>query len=158
MRSSKESNEIIVNLNNCKYPLVHDCILQRSWAIDSPRDELHQPSWNLFWSDKSVSTERVLKMKAYQRINHFPGMQALSKKVQLGIYLKRMQSSFPQDYTFFPQTWSLPHDWSNFTRTVQSQASKNRTYIVKPNSSSQGKGIFLTRKSSSIDRTVSQVR
>lgn len=49
-------------------------------------------------------------MQSYQRINHYPGMQALSHKNNLCRNLKRMQKQFTIEYDFFPKTWILPYE------------------------------------------------
>ena len=49
----------------------------------------------------------------------------------------------PEDYNFFPNTYNLPHDYKELI--AQAGEKRNRTYIVKPEASCQGKGIFLTR-------------
>ncbi len=51
-----------------------------------------------------------MKMEAYQKINHFPGMSNLSRKNLLAKNLQRMQEEFPDEYDFFPKTWMLPYD------------------------------------------------
>ena len=142
---------MLVNTQDCKYPLLTACVEENKWKISQEGEA------DLYWSDKSVTSERVLALKPYQRINHFPGMQALSRKAQLATHLKRIQSVFPNEFQFVPQTWVLPKEWVEFETMMRNQSKKNKTYIVKPDHSSQGKGIFLTRSSLSIDRTQPQV-
>jgi tubulin polyglutamylase TTLL6/13 len=44
-------------------------------------------------------------------------------------------------------TWNLPLEYADFKTYFDTKPKgKARTYIVKPESMSQGKGIFLTRK------------
>ena len=63
----------------------------------------------------------------------------------------KMQRAFPQEYNFFPKTWILPQEASDFRNNFlqmnqDGQAKrKKRTFIVKPDSLSQGQGIFLSR-------------
>ena len=35
---------------------------------------IHVEDWDIFWTDTSVQSDRIAKMKPYQKINHFPGM------------------------------------------------------------------------------------
>lgn len=58
-----------------------------------------------------------------------------------------MRKKAPEDYQFFPPTWNLPLDYNQFKAYFENKPKgKSRTYIVKPESMSQGKGIFLTKR------------
>lgn len=48
----------------------------------------------------------------------------------------------PDDYDFFPKTWVLPGDYPDF----KTQFNKKKIFIIKPEASSQGRGIFLARR------------
>lgn len=84
-----------------------------------------------------------MRMQPYQRTNHFPGMVALARKNLLAKNLQAMKKSFPTDYNFFPKTWLIPQDAKDFK--LQFNSKKAKTFIIKPEASCQGKGIFLTR-------------
>ncbi|XP_034883277.1 tubulin polyglutamylase TTLL6 [Mirounga leonina] len=99
--------------------------------------------WTLYWTDYSVSLERVMEMKSYQKINHFPGMSEICRKDLLARNMSRMLKMFPKDFHFFPRTWCLPADWGDLQNYSRSR--KNKTYICKPDSGCQGRGIFITR-------------
>ena len=100
--------------------------------------------WDIAWYDAPVNVHFVKNMLPYQRVNHFPGIYNLTKKNMLGRHLMRMQKLLPSEYNFFPATYMMPHDFKDYWD--ETQTSKNpRTYIVKPDDSSQGKGIFITR-------------
>lgn len=66
----------------------------------------------------------------------------LSRKNSLGKTLNRMRQVYPEDYSFYPRTWVLPTESSELKTFNYSQ--HNRVYIVKPEASSQGNGIYLT--------------
>ena len=70
--------------------------------------------WDIFWQDGAVACEKLYKMKLYQRVNHFPGMYALARKNHLARNLGRMQKAFPEEYKFYPKTWLLPSEYSDF--------------------------------------------
>jgi tubulin polyglutamylase TTLL6/13 len=53
-------------------------------------------------------------MRNYQRINHFPGMYSLARKNYLGRNLMKMLKVHPKDFKFFPPTWLLPFEMSDF--------------------------------------------
>lgn len=76
-------------------------------------------------------------------------MTALSHKNNLSRNLRRMQKYFDSEFQFFPRTWCLPADNSDFR--AQFNKKKAKTFIVKPVASCQGRGIFLTRDYESLD-------
>mmetsp|Transcript_8661 Transcript_8661/g.13441 ORF Transcript_8661/g.13441 Transcript_8661/m.13441 type:complete len:96 (+) Transcript_8661:1035-1322(+) len=82
-------------------------------------------------------------MKSYQRTNHLPAVFVLARKNLLARNLNLMQKSMPDHYDFFPQTWVLPADAKAFKDQFNGKRAK--TFIVKPEYSCQGSGIFLTR-------------
>jgi tubulin polyglutamylase TTLL6/13 len=88
-------------------------------------------------------------MLPYQRINHFPGMFQLSRKNNLGRNLMKMQKVFPKEYKFFPKTYLLPVEYGEVAKKFLNKKGKKKrtpTFIVKPEASCQGRGIFLTQK------------
>lgn len=108
-------------------------------------------SFCMFWSDGSAPLERILQLKSWQRCNHFPGMSEIARKDTLGRNLNRMQKLFPEEFGYFPKTYLLPSDYGELRATFQQQKKSKTTYIVKPDASSQGKGIYLTRSLDDID-------
>ncbi|XP_058592526.1 tubulin polyglutamylase TTLL13 isoform X4 [Neofelis nebulosa] len=99
--------------------------------------------WTVYWTDCSVSLERVMDMKRFQKINHFPGMTEICRKDLLARNLNRMQKLYPTEYNIFPRTWCLPADYGDFQSYGRQR--KTRTYICKPDSGCQGRGIVITR-------------
>ncbi|XP_073346249.1 tubulin polyglutamylase ttll6 [Pagrus major] len=112
------------------------------------REAMEGEDWTLFWMDCSVSLDRVKDMKRYQKINHFPGMNEICRKDSLARNMNRMLKLFPKDYNIFPRTWCLPADYSDFQ--AYTRAKKSKTYICKPDTGCQGKGIFITKSSKEI--------
>ena len=113
-----------------KYQVVRDAARARAFKLTDEEEE----DWDVFWSDGGILPERLVKLKPYQRINHFPGMYALARKNHLGLNLMKMQKVFPEDYKFFPPTWLIPTDWKDFK--AQFNKRKAKTFIVKPEASS----------------------
>ncbi|XP_058011806.1 tubulin polyglutamylase TTLL13 isoform X5 [Ahaetulla prasina] len=127
-----------INLANCKYESVRRAA-RRCGLKEVGEDE----EWTVYWTDCSVSLERVMEMKRFQKINHFPGMAEICRKDLLARNLNRMLRLFPKEYCIFPRTWCLPADYGDFQ--AYGRMRKNRTYICKPDSGCQGRGIFITR-------------
>jgi len=70
----------------------------------------------------------------------------------LGRHLMRMLKLLPDEYDFFPFTYMMPHDYKDFINETSSKKNA-RTFIVKPEDSCQGKGIFITRNPDDIKPT-----
>ena len=121
------------------------------WKKQNASDTM---DWDICWTDNAVQPETLTKMELYQKINHFPGMYNLARKNLLGRGLMRMRKKFPEEFNFFPMTWMLPVEYHELKAYFESKAKgKARTFIVKPECLSQGKGIFLTRKLEDINPT-----
>lgn len=70
-------------------------------------------------------------------------MLEICRKDLLARNLNRMMKLFPKDYNFFPKTWCLPADLGDALN--YSRLRKNKTFILKPDAGSQGRGIFITK-------------
>eukprot|EP00304_Pavlova_gyrans_P010249 CAMPEP_0206046194 /NCGR_PEP_ID=MMETSP1466-20131121/17986_1 /ASSEMBLY_ACC=CAM_ASM_001126 /TAXON_ID=44452 /ORGANISM="Pavlova gyrans, Strain CCMP608" /LENGTH=472 /DNA_ID=CAMNT_0053421165 /DNA_START=1 /DNA_END=1416 /DNA_ORIENTATION=+ len=130
------------DLSLCKYDAVWRAMRSMGWDMLG-EDEVESDDWNVFWTDNSVSQERAMRLRPMQRINHFPGMLELARKAGTARNLNRMLKEFPSEYKFFPSTWLLPADLTDFKS--QFTAKKNKTFIIKPSRGCQGKDILLTR-------------
>jgi len=62
-------------------------------------------------------------------------MYALARKNHLARNLTRMMRQFPDDYKFFPQTFLLPSEYSDFRSQFKDKKKMNKTFIVKPEAS-----------------------
>ncbi|KAM6308553.1 tubulin polyglutamylase TTLL13 [Aegotheles albertisi] len=132
-----------INLTSCKYESVRRAA-QRCGLREVGEDE----EWTVCWTDCSVTLERVMEMKRFQKINHFPGMIEICRKDLLARNLNRMLRLFPKEYNIFPRTWCLPADYGDFQAYRRTR--KARTFICKPDSGCQGRGIFITRNAEEI--------
>lgn len=139
-RVIKKKPRIVCNVGDTQYDVIKSVAKSKLfWHLNS---DFTNEEWDLQWTDSAVSPDKLSKMKPYQKINHFPGMYGICKKNYLAWNLNRMAKQFPNDYNFFPKTWVLPGDWIDFKNNF----SKNKICILKPEASSQGRGIFLVKK------------
>ncbi len=136
---ARKQSKLVINTLLTKYKVVKD--VAKSLKLKITKND--KDDWDLCWIDTGMTTDKLFKMKPYQKINHFPGMSAVARKNFLGKNLLRMKKSFPKDYNFFPTTYLLPQDWNEFKARFANK--KPKTFIVKPEASCQGQGIFLTR-------------
>ncbi|XP_025078226.1 tubulin polyglutamylase ttll6-like isoform X4 [Pomacea canaliculata] len=141
-KKKRKRKKLYICLTNCKYDVVRRTSRKFGFKEVSEDDE-----WTLYWTDFSVALDRVMEMRNYQgkkkKINHFPGMSELCRKDLLARNLNRMVKVFPKEYNIFPKTWCLPADYGDFQAYTRQK--KNKTYILKPESGCQGRGIWITR-------------
>lgn len=138
-RQNPNDPQLVINITYTQYEIMHEvaeaCNLRTS--VDEDED------WDIWWIDGPTIPALLAKMNPYQRTNHFPGMYALARKNLLAKNLIAMQKYFPKEYGFFPKTFLLPADLKAFKEQFNHR--KAKTFIIKPEASCQGKGIFLTR-------------
>ncbi|KAI8434175.1 hypothetical protein MSG28_012291 [Choristoneura fumiferana] len=152
-KKKRKRSQISICLTNCRYESI-----RRVASAFGMREVCEEEAWNFYWTDMSVSVERAKEMKRFQRINHFPGMLEICRKDLLARNLNRMQKIYPKEYNFFPKTWCLPADFGEALNYSKSR--KNKTFIIKPECGSQGRGIYLTKSLKEIkptDKLICQV-
>lgn len=132
---------ITLNISNTQYPVVSEVANLLGWHISSDPEET---DCDIYWQDSAITSETLSQFKGYQRVNHFPGMYAVARKDHLGKNLKAMKNMFPGHFSYFPPTWVLPRDYNDLK--TQFTGKRSKTFICKPEASSQGRGIFLTRR------------
>ena len=82
-------------------------------------------------------------MTRFQKINHFPKSTEMTRKDNMYRNLARLRETHGcKHFMFLPETFILPAELDR----LQTEMIKNpeKKWIVKPASSSQGKGIFIT--------------
>ncbi|OMJ90247.1 hypothetical protein SteCoe_7451 [Stentor coeruleus] len=130
---------LICNILDTEYEVIKNVITETlSWRITENEND----DWDITWTDNYITTDKLSKMRSYQKINHFPGMHGICKKNYLAWNLNKMMKLFPNEYNFYPKTWVLPGDYIDFKQHIN----KKKIFIVKPEASSQGRGIFLIKR------------
>ncbi|KAI4897618.1 hypothetical protein NFI96_030288 [Prochilodus magdalenae] len=83
------------------------------------------------------------------QVNKFPGMIEMLRKINLSRAVRTMQELFPEEYNFYPRSWILPEEYQLFSAQIRllkdNDSTLKPTFIVKPDSGSQGDGIYLIR-------------
>lgn len=80
-------------------------VMELGWRVEYSEGN----RWDVKWSDSAITGEFLSRMSQHQKVNHFPGMNTLSRKNTLARNLKKMQEIFPEEYQFFPKTFLLPY-------------------------------------------------
>eukprot|EP00775_Hariotina_reticulata_P004902 gene4902-5146_t len=129
-----------VDLSACKYELLRLVAARLGWQVVSESC----PDWDLYWTDTSISQERLMKLEPTQRINHFFGMLELCRKRSMARSLAALAAAVPPSagLDFFPCSWQLPNQLGTFLAAAKA-GGKKRVFIVKPDAGCQGKGIRL---------------
>ena len=131
----------------CLYSVVKRSAVSLGWKVigEEASDKVKRDC-HVIWVDKSFANDkRFISIQPWQRINHFPGMTNICRKIRLAQSLELMKKKFPREYSFFPTTYVLPLHLAAF-RSLFHNGQSTSTYIVKPDGSAQGKGIFLTKR------------
>jgi len=136
-KAEPEEPVILANVARTQYDVVKE-VLEKNFSAKLLFDE-DSPDWDLFWIDTGITSSIVSKLRPYQKVNHFQAMSCLSRKNHLGKNMMRIRKLLPNDYDFVPQTWILPAEVVEF----KSQFDGVSTFILKPEASCQGRGIFL---------------
>jgi len=131
-------------------PSVRIVLKKLGWKEVDDEDD-----WQLYWTDTSVSLERVMMMKKTQKMNHFCGMLEICRKKKLANNFARMAKVAEIEYTFHPITYTLPDDLDDFLDVVKSK--KKKTYILKPDAGCQGKGIRLAQNTKDVHKVLEEL-
>ena len=132
---------IWVNVSQAYYPLVREALEGIGYKMTDSDTKA-----NLFWINSNGNIETAHSLLPYQFYNHFPGMVSISRKVDLAKNIENVAKSMPEEYSFHPKSFILPSqfiDMKNYMLSIKK--AKNRTFIVKPDTGSLGKGIFLVQ-------------
>lgn len=81
-------------------------------------------------------------------------MSVISRKNTLAANLGRMKVNYPKDYCFYPRTFLYPADVVKLKQYYQESRKRGllKTFIVKPEASCQGRGIYLTQNLNDIEK------
>lgn len=137
----KKQKSLLVNATQAFYPLVKEALVSSGFSLtDSYTKNL------LFWVNHTGSAEFINTLEPYQFYNHFPGTWTLARKVELARSIDMLQKLLPDAYTFHPKSFILPGQFSELKSYMNSvEEGEDRTFIVKPDKGSLGKGILLVQ-------------
>jgi tubulin polyglutamylase TTLL5 len=97
---------------------------------------------NIVWCGGHVKPELLLSLSALQKVNHFPRTVELTRKDLLVRTLTALRERCgPAAFDYLPTTFVLPADADALTSAMSRD--RSAAWIVKPVSSSRGRGISL---------------
>ena len=92
--------------------------------------------YDVTWHDLAITADFFSKLQPYQKVNQFAGIYQITKKNNLARNLMKMRRVFPEEYQFFPRTFILPGEASEFrNQFIDRQGrpcNRRKTFIVKP--------------------------
>ena len=103
---------------------------------------------NVFWYERAITVGEVRHLNEHQRVNMIPGMHEMAREASLARALNRLRTLYPDEFAFYPQTWTLPAQLGEFRQHCVDRAAAGSTddiYIAKPSGGCQGAGIYLLR-------------
>jgi len=124
------------------YKNIPKCILyplRKNGAIRSKSFFKSNLIWKLMKYDKM--SKLIPKLNYYQRFNHFPCTWEIGRKDNMSTNFQRLNSAFPNDFRYVPETFVLPKDINTYMQ--KSNENKNKKWILKPVASSRGRGIKI---------------
>ena len=137
-KKKKPEKVVLVNVENTCYPSITRNAKRLGWKITENEEKTL-----LFWYDNNVTVEVCLSLHPWQFINHIPGTYIISRKIDLARNIERIQKVLPKLYTFHPKSFSVPAQDLDLQQYMAQASLKDKTFIIKPDLGSQGKGIYL---------------
>ena len=121
-----------------------ECRLLQTLLEDHGFELTTSPNFNLLWLNCPVKPALLLGLNKYQKINHFPRSQELTRKDLLARSLGSMREAHGASACdFLPPTFILPAD----SDALHHAMSRERcAWIVKPCASSCGRGISIVQQ------------
>jgi tubulin polyglutamylase TTLL6/13 len=138
---------VAANVSNTRYGIVRTCCEELGYTVtESDARSL------LFWCDAGGSFEFTSTLEPWQFYNHFPGTWAIARKVELCRNIERMGRLLPNLYNFHPKSFIVPCQTTELQSYMNAISRKSRrTFIVKPDRGSLGKGIVIVRDPDALD-------
>lgn len=170
-RGRRRACRVVVDISSCRYAIIRKCLREREFRLvgRANRESERPVPWDIWWSDRGDLLKDLPRLNAFQKVNHFPSMEEICRKDFLAnnlyVYVapwrywscaltdswssNAMARVMPEEFDFFPRSYLLPADRVEL-ETDMDKAPKNSTYIVKPRTLCQGKGITLIQSKSKL--------
>eukprot|EP00794_Sanderia_malayensis_P008006 gene8006-8865_t len=129
--TKKKKSYILADVTGTKFSIVRTVCIEAGMKLV----EGESLDCLLFWNDAPVSLDRIVELKLFQKINHFPGMGEICRKDTLARNMAKVQKERPEDFNFVPQTWVFPGEIRLTRNGEKLQPHDNiivQQYIEKP--------------------------
>jgi hypothetical protein len=147
--ATTDYTELTYKLIKCEAKLVKSTLEAHGFSYTESHD------WNLLWLPQTGKPYLYDGLNEYQKINHFPSSFEIARKDKLCLNILKMQEKFgKRSFYIIPDTYLLPDEFADFFaefHQLKNSEGKKPLWIIKPNSASQGKGIYLIDDINDID-------
>ncbi|KAK3252707.1 hypothetical protein CYMTET_38009 [Cymbomonas tetramitiformis] len=99
-------------------------------------------NWNALWAG-ALKGDEFHDMNRYQKVNHFPGTWELGRKDKLYRNIGRFRRKLGKEFDIVPRHYVLPREADEWK--AEYERNEDYVYIMKPCSSSRGRGIRVLR-------------
>ena len=119
------SGGVCVNVSYCKYAVVREAASGLGYALVDDQEDTATP-FNCFWWDVGVGIDKVMALRAHQRINHWPGMSCLHTKTGLAATLRprKLRRESPRSPIDFSVLFVIGRD--GFSDSIRSTSGRKR--------------------------------
>ncbi|OQR98893.1 hypothetical protein ACHHYP_07619 [Achlya hypogyna] len=146
----KSRRKVVVDVSLCRYAIIKRCLKARGFKL--VRDKGANAEWDIWWSDRGELLKDARRLHPFQKVNHFPSMEDICRKDFLANHLNALRKCLPEDYDYFPRSYLMPADRLEL-QTAMDRDVRSATYIVKPRTLCQGKGIKLVQSFNKVPLT-----
>jgi hypothetical protein len=134
--------------------LGNECTLIKGLLEDNGFAQTSGKNWTILWSSGSIKEKYYRDSGQFQKLNHFPRNCELTRKDLLYKNISKFQMLFPslKPFGFVSEAYLLPNE-SKFLEEAMEKNS-NQLWIIKPVSSSQGRGIYVTNEFKEVNYSI----
>lgn len=125
--------------------------------LDNGFRRTNSKNWILSWQRSKIKSEEFMGLTYYQKINHFPKSSELGRKDKMNQNIGTFEKKFGKEFRFVPKSYILPQELSLLLSDQDKKKYRKKYYIVKPNASSQGRGIYVTDNLDKVKKKLIQI-
>ncbi|RLN86344.1 hypothetical protein BBJ28_00007461 [Nothophytophthora sp. Chile5] len=73
---------VAVDVSACRYAIIKRCLRERAFRLVKQPQESGKDGvpWDIWWSDRGDTLKHLPRLNAFQKVNHFPGMEEICRK------------------------------------------------------------------------------